>query len=180
MANKKKSKSASTSNINSKNIAVAVFAVLIATIAGLLLYLIMNSMMAGRGLLGYTDNCIGTDKAQIAGLFDRWNSSLKTKDPDQVLSNYDSEAILLPTLSAEALLTQGSRREYFVDFLSKGPSGTIDSRQISIHCNTATDTGLYTFSFKDGSTASARYTFVYEYYKGQWLIISHHSSLQPN
>lgn len=58
-------------------------------------------------------------------------------------------------------------------------SGAITSHTIAIGCNTATNSGLYTFTFADGSTADARFTYVYEYVDGQWLIEAHHSSLQP-
>ncbi len=38
-------------------------------------------------------------KKEIASLFDRWNNSLKTGDPDKVIANYAKNSMLLPTLS---------------------------------------------------------------------------------
>lgn len=52
-------------------------------------------------------------------------------------------------------------------------------RMIDIGCNRALDTGLYTFTFGDGSMAKARYTFTYAWSGKAWLITSHHSSLMP-
>ncbi len=51
---------------------------------------------------------------------------------------------------------------------------------MTIGCNLAVDTGDYTFHFAVTDTdIAARFTFVYEWYGSQWLIVSHHSSLAP-
>jgi uncharacterized protein (TIGR02246 family) len=126
-----------------------------------------------------SQKCVSTNESEIAGLFDQWNASLATGDPDQVVANYSPEGVLLPTLSDVPRTTPEAMREYFVDFLAKSPVGTINSRTIHIGCNMAVDTGLYTFAFKDGSSAAARFTYVYDRENDQWKIISHHSSLQP-
>ncbi|WP_228198446.1 hypothetical protein [Acinetobacter haemolyticus] len=53
-------------------------------------------------------------------------------------------------------------------------------RFIDIGCNTALDTGVYTFSFaKTGEFVKARYSYTYQWNGNQWLITSHHSSLMP-
>ena len=39
--------------------------------------------------------------------------------------------------------------------------------------------GIYEFTFADGSKVKARYSFVYVYEDGQWMISHHHSSLMP-
>jgi len=116
---------------------------------------------------------------QVKGLFDRWNASLKTLKPDEVLNNYAPDAILLPTVSNRPRLTQAERRDYFVHFLENKPQGVIDQRVIRLGCNDAIDSGLYTFTMGDGKKVRARYTFVYNYQNGQWLIVSHHSSAMP-
>lgn len=43
----------------------------------------------------------------------------------------------------------------------------------------AWDTGNYTFTFGDGSSALARYSFVYADEDGEWIIVRLHSSLAP-
>src|SRR4051794_9390270 len=70
-------------------------------------------------------------------------------------------------------------RDYFVHFLENKPQGAIDQRVIRLGCNDAIDSGLYTFTMGDGKRVRARYTFVYNYQDGQWLIVSHHSSAMP-
>jgi uncharacterized protein (TIGR02246 family) len=126
-----------------------------------------------------TESCHVTNEKQIAGLFDRWNASLQTGNPQKVLANYAKKSVLLPTLSNTPRLTPEQKADYFEHFLARKPVGSIDSRSIEIDCNTAIDAGLYTFKFDDGSMANARYTFTYKWDGKQWLITSHHSSLMP-
>ncbi len=90
-------------------------------------------------------------KEQIAGLFDRWNASLKTLNPDTVTANYSDDAVLLPAISNKPRTNHAEIRDYFVDFLKKEPQGTINSRTIKLGCNTATDMGVYTLKLKDGA-----------------------------
>ena len=40
-------------------------------------------------------------------------------------------------------------------------------------------TGIYEFSFNDGSKTRGRYSFVYTYENGKWMISNHHSSIMP-
>lgn len=126
-----------------------------------------------------TTTCTKTDTTQIAQLFDRWNMAVKSSDPKAVAAQYTHDAVLLPTLSNQLRLDEAARIDYFTFFLNKKPEGKIDSRRIQIGCNSAIDTGLYTFTFADKSTAQARYTFTYAWLNGKWLITSHHSSLMP-
>jgi hypothetical protein len=50
---------------------------------------------------------------------------------------------------------------------------------VRIFDNLAINSGSYTFTFKDGSQAQARFTFVYQWDGESWLIIEHHSSKMP-
>ena len=124
-------------------------------------------------------SCATTDEKKIAALFDRWNESLKTLDPAKVSANYAGDAVLLPTVSNKPRTNTAEINDYFVKFLKNGPQGAIDTRTIKVGCNVAQDLGTYTFAFKDGSKVSGRYTFVYEFRDGQWLIAHHHSSAMP-
>jgi uncharacterized protein (TIGR02246 family) len=126
-----------------------------------------------------TASCAAADERQVAALFDRWNASLATLDPDKVTANYASDAVLLPTVSNQPRTNPAEIRDYFVKFLKNGPQGRIDKRTIKIGCNLAQDVGIYTFRFKDGQSVQARYTYVYGWANGQWLIAHHHSSAMP-
>lgn len=126
-----------------------------------------------------TETCKATSEKEIASLFDRWNTSLQTGDPEKVVANYETKSVLLPTLSNKVRLTPAEKADYFEHFLQRKPVGSIDSRTIEVDCNTAVDAGLYTFKFGDGSSVQARYSFTYKWNGKRWGITSHHSSAMP-
>jgi uncharacterized protein (TIGR02246 family) len=139
----------------------------------------LSTPALAQGTAGTSAICQATSEQQVAALFDRWNASLRTLDPDKVVANYAPDGVLLPTVSNQPRTTPAEIRDYFVKFLKSEPQGTIDKRLIKIGCNVAQDLGTYTFRFKDGQTVKARYTYVYEWENGQWLIAHHHSSAMP-
>ena len=121
-----------------------------------------------------------SSKKEIASLFDRWNKSLKSGDPDQVVKNYAKNSILLATLANKPRLTIAEKKSYFKFFLINKPTGKINTRKIEVGYDTAVDAGIYTFTFaKTGAVVKARYTFTYRFNKNKWLITCHHSSRMP-
>ncbi len=127
--------------------------------------------------------CAPVDKSSITALFDGWNLSLATLDPDAVSQRYWNDAVLLPTVSNTPRTSPAMIRDYFVHFLEKHPRGRIDSRTVQLGCNLAVDMGTYTFSVMSPSGSLgevvARYTFVYSFRNGEWRIAHHHSSAMP-
>jgi len=128
--------------------------------------------------------CKEANDQEIAALFDRWNASLQTGDPKQVVANYADKSILLPTVSNRPRLTAAEKENYFRHFLDSKPFGKIDLRFVDIGCNMAVDAGLYTFTMgATGQVVPARYSFTYRWFPdlegGKWLITSHHSSAMP-
>jgi uncharacterized protein (TIGR02246 family) len=129
---------------------------------------------------GRTEVCKATSEQEIAALFDRWNRSLQTGNPNAVVANYAERSVLLPTVSNKPRRTPAEKEDYFRQFLKNKPVGKIDARTIEIDCNTALDVGLYTFTFgATGAKVKARYTYTYKWDGKQWLITSHHSSAMP-
>ena len=124
-------------------------------------------------------SCQPITENEVGSLFDRWNDSLKTLDPAKVTANYASDGVLLPTVTDQPRSTPAEINDYFVKFLKAQPQGKIDKRFVKIGCNIAQDVGTYTFSLKDGAKVHARYTYVYEFTGGKWLIAHHHSSAMP-
>ena len=116
---------------------------------------------------------------EITALFDEWNSALQTGDPKKVASLYEGNGILLPTVSNKVRHNHEEIEDYFVHFLAKGPQGKIDEANVRIFGQIAINSGIYTFSFSDGATVQARYTFVYRWNGQRWMIIEHHSSQMP-
>ncbi|WFU06998.1 SgcJ/EcaC family oxidoreductase (plasmid) [Rhizobium sp. CB3171] len=139
---------------------------------------VLSTLSLQQAVAG-TVNCAPITEQQVAELFDRWNASLRTLDSEKVAANYAENAILLPTLSNTPRLTHEQRAAYFDHFLKKRPQGSIDLRVIRVGCNMATDSGIYTFSFADGTKIPARYTYTYEFMDGKWMITAHHSSAMP-
>ena len=115
----------------------------------------------------------------IESLFDAWNAALKTGDPQRVASLYAHDSILLPTMSNRVRRTPAEIVDYFEDFLSNQPEGKLEDSNIRIFDDVAINSGVYVFSFGDGSKARARFTFVYRWDEERWLIIDHHSSQMP-
>jgi len=125
-------------------------------------------------------DCITPSEQEIASLFDRWNLSLQSGNPQKVVANYAEQSILLPTVSNTPRLTPEEKVDYFHHFLKDRPTGEITLRQIQCGCNMAVDSGLYTFTFaRTGNRVTARYSFTYRWDGRQWLIVSHHSSGMP-
>ena len=115
----------------------------------------------------------------ITALFDQWNAAIQTGDPKTVAALYESNGILLPTLSNKVRHNNEEIEDYFVRFLANGPVGKIDEGNIRTFGEMAINSGIYTFSFKDGTSVSARFTFVYRWNGQRWMIVEHHSSAMP-
>eukprot|EP00984_Skeletonema_dohrnii_P006345 scaffold2265_cov98-Skeletonema_dohrnii-CCMP3373.AAC.2 len=118
-------------------------------------------------------------KAEVRNLFNLWNAALATGDPATVAKRYSKEGVLLPTLSDVPRNDFEGIKDYFVHFLEKKPTGKILEGEIFVGNNWAQDAGIYEFTFADGSKVKARYSFVYVYENGEWMISHHHSSLMP-
>ncbi|HLF32106.1 MAG TPA: nuclear transport factor 2 family protein [Xanthomonadales bacterium] len=130
--------------------------------------------------MGRSETCKDTTEQQITALFDRWNSSLQSGDAHKVVANYAERSILLPTLSNIPRITAAEKEDYFHHFLENKPVGKIEFRFVEIGCNSAVDSGFYTFTFRTtGTQLKARYTYTYSWNGKTWLISSHHSSVMP-
>ncbi len=119
-------------------------------------------------------------ESEVLGLFDQWNAALATLDPDAVTALYTENGILLPTVSNQVRHNPEEIRDYFVAFLKKSPQGKIDEANVRILSDThATNSGVYTFTFGDGSTVTARFSYLYVQTDNGWKIMQHHSSAMP-
>ncbi len=116
---------------------------------------------------------------EFKALFDEWNNALKTGNPEKVAALYASNAILLPTMSNLVRCNREKIKDYFVHFLNNGKEASIDESNLRTFGQIAINSGLYTFSFKDGTSVQARFTFVYRWNGQRWEIVEHHSSQMP-
>lgn len=145
----------------------------------------VGTFAAGVGVAGTGGDEKRASKKEIAGLFDQWNSSLQTGDPEKVAALYASDAVLLPTVSNKVRSNQTTIVDYFEHFLANKPVGKkIESHVNVLDGNSAIDAGVYEFTLTDPETGEkravkARYTYAYEKRDGEWLIVNHHSSTMP-
>jgi uncharacterized protein (TIGR02246 family) len=116
---------------------------------------------------------------EIMALFDKWNSALKTGDPHQVASLYETNAILLPTISNKVRHNHEELEDYFVDFLARCQEGKIDESNVRTFGDVAINSGVYTLTFSDGTFVQARFTYIYRCNGQELKIIEHHSSAMP-
>jgi uncharacterized protein (TIGR02246 family) len=120
---------------------------------------------------------------EIEQLGQQWATALASRDVSQITALYDPEAVLLATFTSE-LDAPEEIQTYFSELLQKPDlQVAFDTQNLRIlDENSATNSGLYTFSFTEaGETVQvpARYTFVYEKRGDRWVIIEHHSSIRP-
>jgi uncharacterized protein (TIGR02246 family) len=120
-----------------------------------------------------------TAESEILALFDQWNAALQTGDAARVTELYADDAILLPTISNKVRHNHTEIRDYFEWFMPQGASGVIDEANVRVFGDLALNSGRYTFTFADGSSVAARFTYVYRRTANGWRIIEHHSSRMP-
>ncbi|HUN94502.1 MAG TPA: SgcJ/EcaC family oxidoreductase [Burkholderiaceae bacterium] len=119
----------------------------------------------------------------VAGLFDRWNQSLATRDAEQVADNYTRDAVLLPAFANSPRNGREAIRDYYAALLPMAPHARVVQRTIKIRCNLSMDFGVLALRLTDSSGTEsivpAQYSFVYEYRDGRWLVAHEHASVIP-
>jgi len=119
------------------------------------------------------------NKNGVLAIFEEWNNALKTGDPENVAKLYAPGAILLPTMSNIVRHDHNEIKDYFVHFIASKPIGAILESNIRDLGDIVINSGIYEFTFQDGSAVKARFTFVYTKVNTRWMIIEHHSSQMP-
>ena len=125
--------------------------------------------------------CAVTMKEQITELSESWSHAVATGNPDTVADFYAEDAVLLPMLSGAPRLGRKAIRTYFEEYLRRHPQGAINMRSIMLGCNVASDIGTYTYRLtgrRKGTREAivGRYSTLYEFRDGQWLIAQQHAS----
>lgn len=112
----------------------------------------------------------------------KWTEAVASGRIEEVLDLYAPDAILVPTLSNEVVVTEDGRRSYFEFFLSNGAARcAVNSQEFRIDHKRGTVAigGIYTFCFSRNTgeeTVPARYLFTFEEIEARWLITGQHSS----
>ena len=111
-------------------------------------------------------------------LLQKWVAAIKSGDPNQVLSLYHGDGILLGTFSNKERVGHDLILEYFENLLKSPVDVEIVSEHPHVLESAAVNSGLYNF-VTNGKTVNARFSFVYHKDNVEWKIISHHSSVMP-
>ena len=113
-------------------------------------------------------------------VIDRWSAAYSSNDPEAVVKNYRTDAILLGTVSP--VLSQGTEaiRKYFSSLKGSGNKNVIGEKHtLVLSDNAVLVTGFYEFiRMKEGQPVPgpARFTMLLIKDEGEWLIAHHHSS----
>lgn len=117
---------------------------------------------------------------EVQGAIQRWIRSIADPIPLATSALYSSDAVLMGTFAPTYLVGRNAITNYFVELKEKkGLRAELESGYVQLGKDYGIMSGLYTFSWDEGS-AKARYTFVVRRsYLGHMEIINHHSSLVP-
>jgi uncharacterized protein (TIGR02246 family) len=123
-------------------------------------------------------------KTEVEAVTQKWIEGMTRHDIDSVVALYDPEAVLWGTRSSKIRDKPETVREYFNILRTVPPSYKVvlGEQLIRIYGDIAINSGTYTFSeTRDGKeiVRPARFSFVYHYRDGHWLIVDHHSSAVP-
>lgn len=124
------------------------------------------------------------DKEQVQAAFAEWRTALSSGNPESIVALYEADAVLLATLADKPITNQEERLKYFTTLTAKPElSATVNEEFVRmLDADNAVISGIYTFRFKQKGrvvAVPARFTFVYEYQDGRWMIVEHHSSKLP-
>jgi len=130
---------------------------------------------------------VSSSKIAVKNAYKDWCDAINEAkgDPEVMVKFYAPDAILLPTFYPKILINRdGGLNDYFKKFTSHTDiKCTPDTLRTQLYNDVAINSGFYTFTYKENDgqlkTVPARFTFVYEFVDGKWLIIEHHSSMKP-
>lgn len=121
--------------------------------------------------------------AEVNAATAAWVEAYNSRDPARIVALYDRDAVLWGTAAPVIRTTPEAVADYFKD-AGKRPNArvAIVEQNVRVIGDAAVSAGAYTFSdVVDGKPNSrpSRYSFVYRYRDGKWMIVHHHSSRMP-
>jgi len=121
---------------------------------------------------------------EIRRVIQNWIDTVCRHNPNEIVSLYAPDGVLLGTVAENMKVGQNSIIEYFEMFVGKKPCGYLTEMNVqNFGSNYAIADGTYTFELTNENgeidIVPARYTFVLRKINGDWKIATHHSSAQP-
>jgi uncharacterized protein (TIGR02246 family) len=145
----------------------------------------MRSLLFVCGLLGVglVQLCAATAEEQVTAATEAWVAAYNSRDPERVLSLYETDAVLWGTTSPTLRHTPAARRDYFSNMPQRpGARVALGEQHVRVFGELAVNSGTYTFTNQhDGklTESPARFSFTYHFQNGRWMIVDHHSSAVP-
>ena len=121
--------------------------------------------------------------AEVNAATAAWVAAYNTRDPARIVALYDRDAVLWGTTAPVIRKSPEAIADYFKD-AGKRPNAKVAvvEENVRVVGDAAVSSGAYTFSdVVDGkeNARPSRYSFVYRYRDGKWMIVHHHSSRMP-
>ena len=135
-------------------------------------------------ILAFSANSYAGPQEDVAAATEAWVKAMNAHNDEQVAALYDSDAVLWGTRSPTLRDSPAAIKDYFKILRTADPSYkvVIGKQRIRVYGDVAINTGSYTFSeVHDGRDVGrpSRFSFVFHYRDGRWLIVDHHSSAIP-
>ena len=120
---------------------------------------------------------------ELPSVVEQWAAAFSKGDLDALMSLYDEDALFWGSSSSQIRKGSSAIRQYYAQLLTGFPGIQVSLGQTNPR--RYGDTGVNSGSFSmrrvaasgKVSVTSARFTMVYVWRGGKWLIVDHHSSL---
>jgi uncharacterized protein (TIGR02246 family) len=112
-----------------------------------------------------------------------WAAAFSKGDLEALMSLYDEDALMWGTSASQMRKGSAAIRQYYAQLLQAFPGIRVTLGEASprVYGETGVNSGAYTLRrvSKGGRVVvtPARFTMVYVWRRGRWLIVDHHSSL---
>jgi uncharacterized protein (TIGR02246 family) len=123
------------------------------------------------------------EKPERPAVAEQWAAAFTKGDLDALMSLYDEDALLWGTSASKMRKGSSAIREYYAQLLQAFPGIRVSLAETSprVFGDAGVNSGSYTMHrvSRGGriNVTSARFTMVYVWRRGKWLIVDHHSSL---
>jgi hypothetical protein len=140
-------------------------------------------MLAFRQKMLTRKTLSASNETAVLEAFQRWVSTINSRQPSAVSRLYSDDAVFLPTLSHTRIHGSLDRTTYFARLLGK--SGFhVDILELDLQMlgDVGVCSGVYDFDYTfrgDDTRLEARFSMVFQRINGVYTIINHHSSQVP-